>query len=271
MYRIYEIRSFLRILGELTAPKIRKKKTGLGATHRSGKWKWKNIATFKEFERKRNGCWRWRYTSSTLVWRWNIFKNLDYRELKDVKLEVPCCTWKPKNALEKITRRRQCRLLSSKFTIPRGINALVWIFSPFNWTKRKGLGLSLRFLFAAMHDRASANDAALNALFGILAPNLCDSPCFSYSFSNAGKKSCSLLSFWTRSHLCGYARVGMEGNNRKIPWVSLWYMQVFEIQASAWRIVSAVLNCGHLCAPLLSHPAWQQKLRQYDWYSGRCG
>ena len=33
-----------------------------------------------------------------------------------------------------------------------------------------------------MHDRASANNAALNALFGILAPNLCDSPCFSYIF-----------------------------------------------------------------------------------------
>ena len=54
-----------------------------------------------------------------------VFTKLVYRELKDVKLEVPCCTWKPKNALEKITRRRQCRLLSSKFTIPRGINALV--------------------------------------------------------------------------------------------------------------------------------------------------
>ena len=118
---------------------------------------------------------------------------------------MPCCTWKPKNALEKITRRRQCRLLSSKFTIPCGIKCPCLKFPPFNWTKKKGLGLLLKFLFAAMHahDRASANNAALNALFGILAANLCDSPCFSYSFSNAGKKIVlPLLDKFTSLWLC---------------------------------------------------------------------
>ena len=54
---------------------------------------------------------------------------------------MPCCTWKPKNALEKITRRRQCRLLSSKFTIPRGIKCPCLNFFPLQLNQKERFGV----------------------------------------------------------------------------------------------------------------------------------